>query len=126
MILFFMVQLLILVMEILQMMETKSEYWRDNWNKIDVIFIVVNFAYFARRISCNQDISEEVNMILINVFMIICAFLKLLFFVRVFEDFGQLVQLVSTCVKDIRVFMVFLVSWIVFFSILFSIADLQF
>ena len=61
------------------------------------------------------------HMSLLNCFMICQAFLKIMFFLRVFEQFGLLVDLVAQALSDAIPFTCFLIMWLVLFTLLFRI-----
>lgn len=61
------------------------------------------------------------TMTILNCFIIIQAFLKIMFFLRINEGFGLLVDLVSQALTDSIPFTVFLIMWIGLFSLLFRI-----
>lgn len=45
------------------------------------------------------------------------AFMKLMFFIRIFEDYGFLVQMISACVKDLIPFLMAYWTFMIVFSI---------
>jgi len=49
--------------------------------------------------------------------ILICSFIKLLYFLRIFEQFGFLVQMVAKTCKEVLPFMAFFMLWIFFFTI---------
>lgn len=57
-----------------------------------------------------------------HMLFIIVAFLKMLFFLRCNSNFGGLVQLVISCLADVRSFIIFFMSWILVFTLLFVVA----
>lgn len=54
------------------------------------------------------------------------AFLKVLFYMKIFSNYGFLVQMIKQSVLDIQGFLVFFMIWILFFSIQFKILDAEF
>ena len=62
---------------------------------------------------------------LLNSAMIIQAFVKVMFYLRIQEGFGLLVDLVSECLTDAVPFTVFLGMWICLFSVLFRLLGLE-
>ena len=60
-----------------------------------------------------------------NAILVVQSFFKILFFLRVFENFGKLVKLVAQCINDVNSFMFFFGGWIFVFSILFQILGLE-
>ena len=57
--------------------------------------------------------------------LIILAFMKLLFFVRIFEDYGFLVQMVLLCVLDLIPFIISYVIFLVIFTICFVVLKME-
>jgi hypothetical protein len=51
--------------------------------------------------------------------MLCFGFLKVLNLLRTFESFGKLVMLIINTVKDTRIFMEFLILWILFYGFVF-------
>jgi hypothetical protein len=69
----------------------------------------------------HKDIDYETGFVLklLEILILVCVFNKLLYFLRIFEQFGFLVQMVAkTCVRTIP-FSVFFVLWIFFFTFAF-------
>lgn len=65
--------------------------------------------------------------ILLNLLAILFGFLKLMYYLRgIYESFGQLIALIVICVKDISIFMLFFASWVIFFTLFYRIAGVEF
>lgn len=58
--------------------------------------------------------------------MLTIAFVKLMFYVRMFEDFGNLITLVWTCIEDMIPFLIFMGAFFFFFAIMFEVLGAQF
>jgi hypothetical protein len=58
--------------------------------------------------------------------MLFIAMVKLMFYVRMFEDFGNLITLVATCIEDMIPFIIFMVFFFVFFAIMFEVLGAEF
>lgn len=100
-----------------------SHSYSDNrWNVIDALYIVSTTIQLIMRSvrpyetyipvnSCDQDgangHSENFAMIMINFLVMIFSTLKVLSLLRMFNQVGNLVQLLSTCLKQIGNFLVF-------------------
>jgi len=89
--------------------------------------------YFILRI-CNQHlllpeahIEDDCSiaifsfMVMLNLLLTVQGVIKMMFFCRVSEKFGKLVQLVGQCLVDIVQFTIFFTGWICLFSILYRI-----
>ena len=55
---------------------------------------------------------------MLNYFLIIGAVNMTLQIIRIQKDVGQIVKLVSACLKNLSAFLVFFFSWVTIFSIL--------
>lgn len=53
------------------------------------------------------------------------AFFKFLFYIRIFEEYGFLVQMVVRCVQDLVPFIVAYVIFLILFSIIYSVVKLD-
>jgi hypothetical protein len=62
---------------------------------------------------------------LLNSLLLISAIFKLMFFLRINQTFGMLVQLILQVVIDFRHFGFFMVCWILIFSFLYRIAGID-
>ena len=56
--------------------------------------------------------------IVFNVFIMLQICVKILFFMKVNNKFGMLVQLVIECLHDVREFLIFMFAWIGAFTVL--------
>lgn len=50
-------------------------------------------------------------------FLVLQVFMKLLFFMKIFADYGFLVQMIGLSILDMGPFMAFFTLWVVFFAI---------
>lgn len=57
--------------------------------------------------------------------LIILAFMKLLFFVRIFEDYGFLVQMILLCVFDLIPFIVSYLIFLFIFTLCFVVLKME-
>lgn len=64
-------------------------------------------------------------MVLLNVIVLLIAFIKLHLLARFSERFGMLVQLLLTCVFKISSFTVFFFIWIFAFSFFYQILEME-
>jgi len=58
--------------------------------------------------------------------LIILAFMKILFFMKIFSDYGFLVQMVFLSFLDMGPFMAFFSLWLLFFTIEFKVLGFEF
>ena len=61
----------------------------------------------------------------LKLLLIILAFMKLLFFVRIFEQFGFLVQMIILCVVDLIPFIVSYLIFLALFSVCFVVLKME-
>ena len=65
------------------------------------------------------DASVYSYMVVLNVIVLLCSFFKVQLYLRVFENFGMLIELLSTTVEAIALFAGFFYTWIFMFSLIF-------
>ena len=82
-------------------------YFSDFYNKLDSLGFVLYCLYFILRISNQHLLLPETHieddcpigifsfMVMLNLLLIVQGFIKMMFFLRVSEKFGKLVQLVG-------------------------------
>ncbi|CDW85176.1 wd-40 repeat protein [Stylonychia lemnae] len=105
-----------LTYEISQIRVQGKEYFSDGWNYFDFSHILA-FAAF-----CILDFTTENqdNLILIKILVIILSFMKLFFFLRIYDGFSFLVQMMAGVFKDLKYFLfklmntMALTSWHIF------------
>ena len=74
----------------------------------------------------NFEFQVGMYMPVLNIFLVFFAFMKLMFYLRVFESFGTLVTLTGKCIYDILSFLQFLLIFLGFQAILFNVIGSQF
>ena len=107
---------------------TLGTYIKDNWNKLDLSIIIMNFIYFANKLKSqpNPEDKKSIPMILLDFSVFVLSFLKGIYFLRIFEDFGHLIQMLTNCMRDISVFLVFLITWILVFAMMLDTLEVNF
>ena len=65
-------------------------------------------------------------MPLFNFIILAQSFFGLLFYMKIFKEFGKLVRLLALCVKSVSTFTVFMMIWVVLLSFLFKILGANF
>ncbi|CDW84942.1 wd-40 repeat protein [Stylonychia lemnae] len=106
-----------LIYEIKQIRIQRSEYLNDGWNLFDFSHILA-FTTFCILdfISQNQD-----NLILIKILVILLSFMKLFFFLRIYDGFSFLVQMMAGVFKDLKYFLIFFIIFILQFGMIFLV-----
>ena len=79
--------------EIIQIKQSRfTLYIQDGWNKMDISFILINLFYFAFKAFYNHssvaELEKPVYMILLDMVLLSFCFFKIMFFMRIFENFG--------------------------------------
>jgi hypothetical protein len=95
----------------------------DQWNFVDMFHFLLFTSFYIQQICYGfKDRAELLSIVdaLMKLFVISLAFLKLLFFLRVFEEMGSLVQMLQTTVGSMIPFMIFLSISVLFFAFCFS------
>ncbi|CDW91093.1 wd-40 repeat protein [Stylonychia lemnae] len=108
------VLLYFLIHEIRQIRIQKSSYFSDGWNYFD-FFHIISFATFC---IMEFTVNDKVNLILIEILVIILSFMKLFFFLRIYDGFSFLVQMMAGVFKDIKYFISFFLIMILQFGMI--------
>jgi len=93
------------------------------WNLVDFSLLVV-FSVLQYYGSINKDHSM-VYMPETKMLLILLAFLKLLFFVRIFEEYGFLVQMIRLCVLDLIPFIMSYMIFLMVFTVCFVVLKME-
>ena len=64
---------------------------------------------------------ENIFQMILMVILIMQVFMKILFFMKVFADYGFLVQMIGLSILDLGPFLAFFGLWVLFFTIEFKI-----
>ena len=90
------------------------DYFSDNWNKFDMANFTIFMAYLSIRFyNANHDIEvAAIRMILMRVQIFQTGFMRIMSFMRVYHSFGNLVELIGYCIKDVQFFTVYFILWI--------------
>lgn len=109
-------------MEGIQIRDQGVDYF-IGWNVIDSAQIFVFLVLFALRIEgLDNTLLFYKQLKLVN---IILAFLKLMFFVRIFNEYGYLVQLIQYCIKDLIPFLSSYITLLLLFTICYVVLKLE-
>jgi hypothetical protein len=98
------------------------EYF-SGWNIIDFmhfwVFITLQIMTRGQQNDSGRFIPE------LKMTLIIMAFVKLLFYIRIFESYGFLVQMITACVKDLIPFLMAYWTFLIVFSICFISLNME-
>ena len=72
----------------------------------------------------SSDIAKFI-LVIMNVLVLLCAFVKLQLYLRVYEEFGLLNKLLYEAILEVKIFAFFFYGWIFMFSLLFQILGMQ-
>lgn len=113
---------MLLFIESIQMYDQGYEYFMG-WNIVDFSQICI-FAtlLYMKHIGVDDD---AVYMPEVRLTLIVLSFMKLLFFIRIFEDFGFLVQMIQFCVIDLIPFIASYLVFLCVFSICFVVLKME-
>ncbi|CDW91442.1 wd-40 repeat protein [Stylonychia lemnae] len=106
-----------LIHEVRQIRIQKASYLIDIWNYFDFSHIVV-FILF-----CILEFTNEDSDILIlnKILLIILSFMKLFYFLRIYDGFSFLVQMMAGVFKDLKYFISFFLIFILLFGMIFLV-----
>jgi len=116
--------------ECIQMRYYGFEYIKNVWNFSDFLQFFFIILYFIFRASEEFEVKLnrhdlQLSIISLQLFLITTGLFKVLFFIRIFEAYGVLVQMVADTIKSLIPFTVFFFMWILFFSIEFQILKVE-
>jgi hypothetical protein len=114
--------ILLFSIELVQMFNQGFSYF-IGWNIVDFsLFVVFGFIEYAQYIGFDHSFQymPEAKLLLI-----ILAFFKLLFFIRIFEEYGFLVQMIFLCVVDLIPFIMSYLIFLIVFSVCFVVLKME-
>ena len=104
-----------------------------------VIYFIVRIFTSKTSYIPNKDGAEKIENIkdnfekllydimpLFNFIILAQSFFGLLFYMKIFKKFGELVQLLALCIKQVSTFTVFLSLWVILLAFLFKILGANF
>lgn len=77
---------------------------------------VIIFAYLVKQID-----NTYITLIVLTI-----SFKQIMFFLKVYKDFGKFVHLLTICIREMQAFIFFIVLWIFFFSLYYHVAGVEF
>jgi len=113
---------ILLIVEMIQIKWQGIEYFYG-WNMIDFLQLVVFGILFILRFEgLDHQMLYFAQFKLLN---IILAIFKLMFFIRIFEAYGFLGQMVVYCVQDLIPFLVCYMTFLLVFAICYTVLQLD-
>ncbi|CDW71819.1 wd-40 repeat protein [Stylonychia lemnae] len=103
--------------ELHQIRVQRRDYFKDGWNYFDFSHIIAFVVY------CILDFTNENHdsVILIKILVIVLSFMKLFFFLRIYDGFSFLVQMMGGVFKDLKYFLIFFIIFILQFGMIFLV-----
>ena len=111
--------------EIIQIKEQGLSYFAG-WNLTDFtqfwVFLIITILN-------QQDIEDDQNYTLylaeLRLMLVALTMIKLLFFVRIFEEYGFLVSMIQYCIIDLIPFLVSYMLFLIIFSMLYTVLRME-
>ena len=105
----------------------RTEYFKESfWNIIESFsfFIYLSFVIIRMTHGFASDMTFEET--LLSLILMVAGFFKVLSFMRIYEKFGFLVQMVFMTISELMQFYLFFIMWIAFFTICFITLQIDF
>ena len=105
----------------------KASYFKVNyWNYIESSSFIVYISFLTIRILNGFAKDPTFVEIVLSMFLMVAGFFKVLSFMRIYEQFGFLVQMVFLTIEELVGFTLFFIMWICFFAICFITLQVDF
>ena len=98
-----------------------SKYIGKGWNIVDLSMISCNIAYFIANIDPRKFDDRSILKIVGKITITSFALMKTLFYLRTYEEVCNLITLLQVAVIEVTTYMLFLLLWMVYFNMLYSI-----
>ncbi|CDW87819.1 wd-40 repeat protein [Stylonychia lemnae] len=106
-----------LIHEIRQLRIQRGNYFQDIWNYFDFSHIVIFICFCILEFT-----NEDSDLLILNkVLLIILSFMKLFYFLRIYDGFSFLVQMMAGVFKDLKYFISFFLIFITLFGMIFLV-----
>ena len=89
-------------------------------------YVPHNTTLIRNNITDGDSLEEEkrellFHEVILTLILVALGFTKILYFIRIFEDFGLLVQVIGETIVEIIPFAVYYIIWILFFAVMFLV-----
>ncbi|CDW79774.1 wd-40 repeat protein [Stylonychia lemnae] len=111
------VLLYFIIDEVKQLIKSGKEYFQEWWNIFDMLLFI---TYFSEMICEAFTVNSDV-IVVMKVTIMFLAFLKVNFFLRIYDGFSFLVTMMSGVFSDLKYFLAFFTIFIFQFGITFMI-----
>jgi len=124
-------QLLFFILELIQFKVYRQSYFEFN-NLTEVLMFALYLWYYIERLGNLSStlprfqkaevstIDNQFKFSLLQASILILGSLKVLSFMRVYKEFGQLVKLMTKVIRDMLVFCIFFFYWLFFASFMYD------
>jgi len=122
-------QLLFLFNEMIQMSVKGtriSEYFTDFWNQNDITAFPIYFllqVILWTQVTGDMTYKTEMAIKILYIIVVLQAFIKFMFLVRIYERIGFIISTMSKLVEDVQGFIIFALCFNILFAILFAILE---
>ena len=120
----FCVSVCLFVYEILQIRSDIKEYLKDVWNWVDITGFITFWMLCYINLVLNENTPLKEFEVFLSLFVVLQMFLKFNYFLRVYDKFGLLVTLITTCMKDIVPFTIYFIFWETTFVLLYTVVGI--
>jgi hypothetical protein len=106
-------KLLLFCIELFQIRIEGWNYLSSNWNKFDQLdfwcfwIFVYDQVHIIYASSGFNGESEDSICFALRQVVLLCAFIKMLYFIRMFQNLGMLVRMIWSCILELRPFLIF-------------------
>jgi hypothetical protein len=118
--------------EVIQAKALGTEYFRESLNFVDIALICGYIGYFVLRVFVSEQGSlipdeniKPASWVLANSILSVVAFVKLLGYSRLFDDYSKLGSLLITVLKGLAPFNVLFFSIVIYDAFLLTISGSQ-
>ena len=93
----------------------------QGYNISDVLQFLIFFTLMVWQELYPNDAKESIFQIMLMIVLVFQIFFKILFFMKVYDDYGFLVQMINLSCIDAAPFLSFFFLWVLFFTVEFKL-----
>lgn len=114
-------QFLLLTIEFVQIYENRWDYFNDPWNWIDLTQIILFLSLFMIRMAeVKKDCDFEIAQVM-KLMLVMFTFFKTLHFVVVYERLGFFIDMLLTCLWQLRYFAISYTVFGLMFAVIYQV-----
>lgn len=95
----------------------------QGWNLVDFAQFAVFVVYYVSNQTHTMEEREGKYNPELKLTLVVLAFVKCLFFIRIFERFGFMVQMIKSCVEDLLPFITYFITFLFLFALCLTTLD---